>query len=75
MQHKLRAKMIEVCDKKIAAKGPSVGLSFYAFFANKNDNPRLLMEAATWWIETQQLDHFEKATKIKNLLIPIHLNN
>ena len=35
---------------------------------NKNDNPKLLMEAATWWIETHQLDHFEKAVKIKNLV-------
>jgi Family of unknown function (DUF6500) len=54
--------------KKIAAKGTEVGLSFYAFFANKNDNPSLLMEAAKWWIESNQLDHFEKATKIKNLI-------
>ncbi len=22
------------------------------------------MEAATWWIQTHQLDHFEKANKI-----------
>jgi hypothetical protein len=26
------------------------------------------MEAARWWIETHQLDHFEKAVKIKNLV-------
>ncbi|WP_339724509.1 DUF6500 family protein [uncultured Paraglaciecola sp.] len=69
MRDKLRHKIIEVCDKKIAAKGPSVGLSFYAFFANKNDDPELLMEAATWWITTHQLDHFEKAIKIKNMLL------
>tara|TARA_B110001452_G_scaffold232595_1_gene209982 strand:- start:448 stop:606 length:159 start_codon:yes stop_codon:yes gene_type:complete len=43
----LRQKIIEVCDKKIASKGDNVGLSFYAFFANKNDDPELLMEAAT----------------------------
>ena len=67
MKDKLRVKIIEVCDKKIAAKGPSVGLSFYAFFANKNNDPALLMEAATWWIETHQLDHFEKAIKIKGM--------
>ena len=60
--------MIEVCDQKIAAKGENVGLSFYAFFANKNDDPELLMEAATWWIQTHQLDHFEKAIKIKGML-------
>jgi Family of unknown function (DUF6500) len=64
----LRQKMIEVCDSKIAQKGPTVGLSFYAFFANKNDDPELLMEAARWWIETHRLDHFEKAVKIKLLV-------
>ena len=26
------------------------------------------MEAATWWIETNKLDHFEKAVKIKKLV-------
>ena len=68
MKEKLRTKIIEVCDKKIATKGPNVGLSFYAFFANKNNDPALLMEAATWWIETHQLDHFEKAIKIKRMV-------
>ena len=68
MQKNLKNKIIEVCDTKIALKGENVGLSFYAFFANKNDNPKLLMEAATWWIKTHQLDHFEKAVKIKNLV-------
>lgn len=52
----------------MAQKGQSVGLSFYAFFANKNDDPLQLMEAATWWIETHELDHFEKASKIKEML-------
>ena len=64
----LRNKIIKVCDNKIALKGDSVGLSFYAFFANKNGQPELLMEAATWWIKTHQLDHFEKAVKIKALV-------
>ena len=41
MRATLRAKIIEVCHKKIAAKGDYVGVSFYAFFANKNDNPAL----------------------------------
>lgn len=68
MRDELRAKIISVCDKKIAAKGESVGLSFYAFFANKNDDPTLLMEAATWWIQTHQLDHFVKAIVIKNMV-------
>lgn len=68
MQPSLRQKIIEVCDRKISEKGPSVGLSFYAFFANRNDDPELLMEAAEWWIRTHRLDHFEKATKIKAMV-------
>lgn len=68
MRQTLRDKIIAVCDKKIAQKGPNVGLSFYAFFANRNDDPDRLMEAATWWIKTHQLDHFEKATKIREML-------
>ncbi|MDO6760327.1 DUF6500 family protein [Tamlana sp. 2_MG-2023] len=71
MKQVLKDKILEVCDKKIAAKGENVGISFYAFFKNKNDNPELLMEAATWWIETHQLDHFEKAVKIKQLVLGI----
>ncbi|ARD21327.1 MULTISPECIES: DUF6500 family protein [Shewanella] len=68
MRASLRAKIIEVCDKKIAVKGDNVGVSFYAFFANKNDDPELLMEAATWWIQTHKLDHFVKAKIIKNMV-------
>ena len=64
----LKAKIIEVCNNKIAKKGDLVGLSFYAFFENKNTTPKLLMEAAEWWIKTNELDHFEKAVKIKNLV-------
>jgi hypothetical protein len=55
-------------DRKIAQKGENVGLSFYAFFANKNDDPELLMEAADWWIRQHQLDHFEKAQKVRDLI-------
>lgn len=68
MRQGLRDKIISVCTKKILAKGEAVGVSFYAFFANKNDDPELLMETATWWIETHKLDHFEKATKIKLMI-------
>ncbi|MBV7269912.1 DUF6500 family protein [Winogradskyella luteola] len=68
MTPSLKTKIIEVCDKKIAKKGTDVGISFYAFFKNKNDNPELLMEAATWWIQTHQLDHFEKVVKIRELV-------
>ena len=68
MRNQLRAKFIDVCNKKIAQKGDNVGVSFYAFFANKNDNPELLMEAATWWIQLHKLDHFVKAYKIKEMI-------
>ncbi|MBE0580259.1 DUF6500 family protein [Devosia sp.] len=68
MTPSLRDKIIAVCDRKIAQKGPEVGLSFYAFFANRNDDPELLMEAAEWWIRTNRLDHFEKAAKIRALV-------
>jgi Family of unknown function (DUF6500) len=68
MREALRQKIIEICDSKIKQKGSNVGLSFYAFFANKNDDPQLLMEAAEWWIKTNQLDHFEKAVKIKKMV-------
>jgi Family of unknown function (DUF6500) len=68
MREHLKQKMIDVCNQKIAKKGEKVGVSFYAFFANTNDNPELLVEAAEWWIRTHQLDHFEKAVKIKEIL-------
>ncbi|NIZ02680.1 DUF6500 family protein [Thalassospira lucentensis] len=68
MRDSLRQKIIDTCDAKIAQKGDGVGLSFYAFFANRNDDPDLLMEAATWWIKNHKLDHFEKATKIRAIV-------
>ena len=69
MDKEIRLKIIQVCDAKIAAKGDNVGLSFYAFFKNKNDHPQLLMEVATWWIQEHKLNHFEKAQKIKDLVL------
>ena len=68
MRAALQQKIINVCNSKIAQKDEHVGLSFYAFFANKNDDPELLMEAATWWISTHRLDHFEKAVKIRQMV-------
>ena len=68
MDNQIRSKIIEVCNSKIAAKGTDVGLSFYAFFKNKNDNPKQLMQVATWWILEQELNHFEKAVKIKEMI-------
>lgn len=68
MNNEMQQRIIQICDEKIAKKGENVGLSFYAFFKNKNDNPKLLMEVATWWIQTHQLDHFEKAVKIKKMI-------
>jgi hypothetical protein len=68
MRDTLKRKIIKVCDEKIESKGDNVGLSFYAFFTNKNDDPELLMEAAKWWILENKLDHFEKATKIRRMV-------
>ena len=68
MDIELKNRIIAICDEKIRNKGNNVGLSFYAFFANKNDNPELLFKAAEWWIMTHKLDHFEKAIKIKKLV-------
>ena len=68
MNETITQKIIQVCDEKITKKGENVGLSFYAFFANNNDNPELLMEVAEWWIMKHKLDHFEKAVKIKKMI-------
>ena len=75
MRESFKKKIIEVCNKKIEAKGDNVGLSFYAFFANKNDDPELLMEVATWWIWENKLDHFEKAVKIRDMVKDISHEN
>jgi Family of unknown function (DUF6500) len=64
----IKSHIIAICNKKIEQKGTNVGLSFYAFFENKNTNPELLLEVATWWIAEHKLDHFEKATKIKAMM-------
>ena len=69
MRPEMKEKIIKTCEAKIVAKGSNVGLSFYAFFANKNDDPELLMEVAHWWIMEMKLDHFEKAEKIKSLVL------
>ena len=68
MNDQIRQKIIRICHDKIEKKGDQVGLSFYAFFANKNDNPKLLMEVAEWWIQKHELNHFEKAVKIKEMI-------
>ena len=69
MNHALRAKIIQVCDSKIIAKGPNVGLSFYAFFSNRNDDPDALMDVAKWWILENKFNHFEKAVKIRSFVM------
>lgn len=71
MNSQIKQKIINVCDEKIAKKGDNVWLSFYAFFENKNTNPKLLMEVASWWIIENKLDHFEKANKIKKMILDI----
>lgn len=60
----IKEKMLAVCKQKIEQKGEGVQVSFYAFFANRNDDPETLMDVARWWIEEHKLNHFEKATKI-----------
>jgi hypothetical protein len=39
-------KAINICEDKIRMKGDGVGISFYVFFQNKNDNPELLFAVA-----------------------------
>ncbi len=68
MNKNIREKITKVCDEKILQKGENVGLSFYAFFENRNSDPESLMDVARWWIETERLDHFEKAVKIKKMV-------
>lgn len=64
MKSSVRDNILSVCAEKIKQKGEGVQVSFYAFFANKNNDPVTLMEVARWWIEEHELNHFEKATKI-----------
>ena len=73
MNDHLKQRILDGCAAKIAQKGPGVGLSFYAFFRNSNDEPDLLIQAAEWWIKTHRLDHFEKAVKIKRLVEEMEL--
>jgi hypothetical protein len=61
-------KVVQICEEKIEKKGENVGLSFYAFFENRNTDPKALMQVAKWWIETEKLDHFEKAVKIRMMV-------
>ena len=68
MNEEIKKHIINVCNDKIVKKWWAVGLSFYAFFQNKNDNPELLMHVAHWWILEEKLDHFEKAYKIIELI-------
>ncbi len=63
-----RQHILDVCAAKIVQKGSGVGISFYAFFKNRNDHPAAIMEMAEWWIMTHKLDHFEKAVKIQQLV-------
>jgi mannitol-1-phosphate/altronate dehydrogenase len=68
MNEAIKSKIIQICTDKIDKKGPNVGLSFYAFFENKNTDPTLLLEVAKWWIMEHKFDHFEKAIKIKTIV-------
>ncbi|MCV2403338.1 DUF6500 family protein [Marinomonas sp. C2222] len=68
MSEQIRDKIVTICNEKIDKKGQGVQVSFYAFFTNKNNDPVNLMKVARWWIEEHQLNHFEKATKILNMM-------
>jgi hypothetical protein len=72
MKASFRQHVLDVCAAKIARKGPGVGLSLYAFFQNRNDDPAQLLQMAEWWIMTHKLDHFEKAVKIQRLFEEMH---
>lgn len=63
----IKNKIINICDEKIKQKWENVGLSFYAFFENKNTNPELL-KISDLVDEENKLDHFEKAVKIKEMV-------
>ena len=54
---------------KSPAKATGLACRSMRFFKNRNDEPALLMEAASWWIEVHELDHFEKAVKIKAMVL------
>ncbi len=71
MDKKIINNIIEICNNKIRKKVENVGLSFYAFFENKNSNPKILMKVAEWWILENKLNHFEKAIKIKKMICEI----
>lgn len=65
MREIFKRKIIEVCNKKIESKGENVGLLFYVFFVNKNDDLEFFMEVVNWWIMENKLDYFEKVEKIR----------
>jgi len=60
MNENLKKHIINICNEKIVKKWWTVGLSFYAFFQNKNDNPEDLISVATWWIQEKKLDDVKK---------------
>ncbi len=39
-----KLKIAQICNEKIFKKVVNMGLSFYTFFANKNDNPEATYE-------------------------------
>ena len=69
MRPTLRTKAIAVCNDKIAKKGETVGLSFYAFFANRNDSSLCKPLTIKKRCSIYELDHFEKAKKIRDMII------
>lgn len=63
MRSALRQKAIAVCDARNARKGDGAGLSGFAFFAGKNDDPAAPSEMGTRRIATLRPGQHPKARK------------
>lgn len=68
MRHELKEILLRDATRKLKRR-ETMSVYLLCLFKNKNDNPELLMEAAHWWIMEHKLDHFEKAVKIKQLVL------
>lgn len=65
----LKIKSFKFVVKKLKQKGQKLAFLFMRSFQIGNDTPELLMEVAKWWITINQFDHFEKAAKIKQMIM------
>jgi Family of unknown function (DUF6500) len=74
MRESLRRKIVEICDRKIEQKGPNVGLLFYAFFANRNDDPDASAIDVDWAEEMARLLEGRYANCERVILVCDNLN-